>query len=70
MPISAQRLCCLAAQLASEHGVMARDYARRAYMNFDAEGDQERAQFWLSLSILVDDVVLHRQDPDHIPSIH
>jgi len=70
MPISAHRLCRLAAQLASEHGVLARDYARRAFVAMDAEGDRNRALFWLSISILVEDVVLHRTDPDRIPTIH
>ena len=69
MPISAHRLCRLAAQLADEHGVLARDYARRAYMALEADGDSERAQFWLTLSILVEDVVLHRLDSDHAPTI-
>jgi len=70
MPISAHKLCQLAAQLASEHGVLARDYARQAFVEMDAEGDRKRALFWLSISILVEDVVLHRTDPDRIPTIH
>ena len=69
MTISAQRLCRLAAQLADEHGLLARDYARRAFVELDAEGDRNRAQFWLTISILVEDVVLHRTDPDRIPTI-
>jgi len=70
MTISAQKLCRLAAQLANEHGVLARDYARRAFVQMDAEGDRNRALFWLSISILVEDVVLHRTDPNRIPTIH
>jgi hypothetical protein len=60
----------LAGQLANEHGVLARDYARRASVSLEADGDTERALFWLSLSILVEDVVLHRLDPNRIPTIH
>ena len=70
MPISAHKLCRLAAELASEHGVAARDYARRAYLTLDAEGDKERARFWFALSILLDDVVMHRLDPERLPTIH
>ncbi|HUO98114.1 MAG TPA: hypothetical protein VMU01_05575 [Rhizomicrobium sp.] len=70
MAISAHRLCILAAQLAREHGALARDYARRASFSLEADGDKERARFWMSLSVLVEDVVLHRIDPDHTPTIH
>jgi hypothetical protein len=69
MPISAQNLCRLAGELATEHGVLARDYARRAFRTLEAEGDTERAHFWFMLSILVDDVMLHRLDPDNAPTI-
>jgi hypothetical protein len=70
MPISAHKLCRLAAELASEHGLEARDYARRAYLTLEAEGDTERAHFWFTLSILVDDVVMHRLDLERPPTIH
>lgn len=69
MPISAQNLCRLAGELAAEHGVLALDYARRAYRTLDSEGDYDRAQFWFLLSILVDDVMAHRLDPDCAPTI-
>jgi hypothetical protein len=69
MPISAQTLCRLAGELASEHGVLALDYARRAYRSLESEGDQERAYFWFMLSILVDDVMLHRLDPECMPTL-
>ena len=70
MPISAQNLCRLAGELAAEHGVLARDYARRAFRTLESEGDPERARFWFLLSVLVDDVMLHRLDPDNVPTIH
>ncbi len=70
MPISAQNLCRLAGELAAEHGVLALDYARRAYRTLEYEGETDRAHFWFTLSILVDDVMTHRLDPDSIPTIH
>lgn len=70
MPISASELCHLAGELAAEHGLLARDYARRAYRTMECEGHHDRAEFWFALSILVDDVMLHGLDPDHGPSIH
>ncbi len=69
MPISVYDLCRLAGELAGEHGVQARDYARCAYYTLEAEGDLERANFWFLLSVLVDDVVAHRIDPDHLPTL-
>lgn len=69
MPISAQNLCRLAGELASEHGLLALDYARRAYRTFEYEGQPERAQFWFTLSVLVDDVMTRRIDPDNVLSI-
>jgi hypothetical protein len=70
MRISAGDLCFLAAELAAEHGSVARDYARRAFASFSAEGESERASFWLALSVLLDDFALHRLDPDRPPTIH
>jgi len=70
MPISACDLCQLAADLAAEHGVIARDYARRAVATFEAEGEMDRASFWLTLSILLDDIMMHRLDPDRALTIH
>lgn len=69
MAISAFELCQLAGELAAEHGEFAADYARRAYRTNDAEGHADRAQFWLALSFLVDDVMQYGLDPDREPSI-
>jgi hypothetical protein len=69
MPISAGDMCALAAELAAEHGALARDYARRAYVALDAEGDSDRAKFWFTLSVLLDDFAMHRLDPDRRPTI-
>ena len=69
MAISASELCQLAGELAAEHGLLALDYARRAYRTLDTEGQHERAEFWFALSVLVDDVIAHGLDPDIGPSI-
>ena len=70
MRISAGDLCFLAAELAAEHGLVARDYAQRAFVSFTAEGERERASFWFALSVILDDIALHRLDPDRTPTIH
>jgi len=70
MRISAGDLCYLAAELAAEHGLIARDYAQRAFASFTAEGERERASFWFALSVILDDIALHRLDPDRAPTIH
>lgn len=63
-------LCLLAAELAYEHGADAVDYARRAVVTLECEGEDERAQFWYALSILLDDIVTHRVDPDRPVTIN
>jgi hypothetical protein len=57
-------LCHLAAELASEHGASALDYARRAVIEFERTGATDRAQFWTVLSIFLDDIMAQRLDPD------
>jgi hypothetical protein len=63
-------LCRLAAELAQEHGSLALDYARQAVISFEAEGAMDRAYFWLALSVLLDDIVGQRIDPDRPIIIH
>jgi len=70
MPISARNLWLLAGELAAEHGVLAREYARRAYAELEAEGESRRAHFWLALSVLVDDIIAHRGAAEDVPTIH
>jgi hypothetical protein len=57
-------LCHLAAELASEHGPAALDYARRAIVEFESAGATDRAQFWYILSIFLDDIMAQRLDPE------
>jgi len=70
MPISADDFCRLAAELAAEHGLIAREYAMRAVASFEADGEVDRARFWLALSLLLDDIVTQRVDPTHKLTIH
>jgi hypothetical protein len=63
-------LCHLAAELASEHGAAALDYARRAIVEFERTGAADRAEFWTVLSIFLDDIMAHRLDPDRPLVLH
>ncbi len=63
-------LCQLAAELAHEHGEDAVSYARRAVVTLECEGEGERAQFWYALSVLLDDIVTLRVDPDRPVTIN
>ncbi len=63
-------LCQLAADLAIEHGASAMDFARQATVSLELEGDVERAHFWQSLSVLLDDIFAQRLDPDLPIVIH
>lgn len=63
-------LCQLAADLAIEHGIAAIEFARRATVSLELEGETERAQFWQSLSVLLDDIFAQRLDPDSPVVIH
>jgi hypothetical protein len=63
MYMNADDLRRLAAELAAEHGSAARDYAHRAVMTFQSEGEQDRARFWFALGIFLDDIMLRRLDP-------
>ena len=70
MGLNALDLCRLAADLAAEHGEAARDYARRAVVSFESEGEAERARFWRVLSVFLDDIALQRLDPQRPITLH
>jgi hypothetical protein len=57
-------ICQLAAELVSEHGDEALQFARRASQEYATEGIQDRALFWYTLSLFLDDIVAMRLDPD------
>jgi hypothetical protein len=63
-------LCQLAADLALEHGAYAAELARRTIVALEFEGKTERAHFWQSLSVLIDDIFAQRLDPDAPLTIH
>ncbi len=69
-PIKASDLCRLAAELASEHGAEALDYARRAVVSYEAEGEPDRAHFWRMMSAVLDDIFTQRLDPDLPITLH
>jgi hypothetical protein len=70
MAMTTGNLYRLASDLAEEHGAQACDYASRAVMTLEAEGQHDRAQFWFVILVLLGDVISHRVDPDSVISIH
>lgn len=60
----------LAADLAFEHGSGALAMARYAIVSLELEGNTERALFWRTLSVLLDDMVSQRLDPGRPVVIH
>ena len=60
----------LASDFADEHGEEASDYAYRAVISFEADGEGERAYFWFLLLVMVGDIVSHRIDPDVAITVH
>ena len=56
----------LASDFADEHGSDACDYAYRAVIAFEAEGQAERAYFWFLLLVMMGDIVSRRIDPDEV----
>ena len=60
----------LASDFADEHGTQACDYAYRAVISFEAEGEGERAYFWFLLLVMMGDITARRIDPDSIITIH
>ena len=53
----------LASDFAEEHGNDACDYAYRAVVSFEAEGEGERAYFWFLLLIMLGDIASNRVHP-------
>ncbi len=60
----------LASDFAEEHGADACDYAYRAVVNFEAEGERERAYIWFLLLVMLGDIASHRLNPDGPLTIH
>ena len=70
MQLGAEDLYRIAADLAEEHGAAAKDYARHAVVSFEAEGAVERARFWLTVCVFLDDIVMRGLDPTAPVTIH
>ena len=68
--LSANDLCRLASDLTEEHGDGAMPYARRAVVTFEAEGATDRARFWLTLCIFLNDITEYGLNPDRQVTIH
>ena len=60
----------LASDFADESGDNASDYAYRAVVSFEAEGEGDRAYFWFLLLVMLGDIAAHRIDPDATITIH
>ena len=60
----------LASDFAEEHGDNACDYAYRAVVSFEAEGEGERAYFWFLLLIMLGDIASNRLNPNGVLTIH
>ena len=60
----------LAADFAEEYGSDACDYAWRAVISFEAEGEEERAYFWFLLLVMLRDIASHRIRPGVAITIH
>ncbi len=61
--LTANDLCRLAADLVEEHGVGALYFAERAVLCLEAEGASDRADVWLMLCALLNDIAENRLDP-------
>jgi hypothetical protein len=60
----------LAATLVEEHGPSALDYARRAVIALEADGEVDRARFWLTMCLFLDDLVEYRHDGETAVTLH
>jgi hypothetical protein len=70
MALATSDLYHLASDLAAEHGEAACEYASRAVMTLEAEGNHDRAQFWFVMLVLLGDVISHRVDPHSRITVH
>ncbi len=63
-------LCQLAADLSVQHGPAALEFARRATLQFQFEGNVDRAYFWFAMAVLLDDIAEQRFDPHRPITFH
>ena len=60
----------IAADLVFEHGDEAGNYARRVVADYQSRGAHDRAEFWVVLSVMLDDIAANRLDPEATITIH
>jgi hypothetical protein len=70
MQLTANDFYRLASDLTDEHGTDAREYARRAVAAFEAEGAKDRARFWFTMCVFLDDLAEHRGTAERPVTIH
>jgi hypothetical protein len=68
--LSAGDMYRLAFDFAQEHGPDACDYAYRAVVSFEAEGEGERAYFWFLLLVMLGDIASKRIQHGAAITIH
>ena len=68
--LSTGEIMRLASDFAEEHGADACDFAYRAVVNFEAEGEGERAYLWFLLLVMLGDIASYRLNPDKPLTIH
>ena len=68
--LSTGEIMRLASDFAEEHGANACDYAYRAVVSFEAEGEGERAYFWFLLLIMLGDIASHKINANGVLTIH
>ena len=70
MQLTANDFYRLAADLTDEHGAEAMEFARRAVAAFEAEGAKDRARFWFTMCVFLDDLAEHRITAERPVTIH
>lgn len=60
----------LAADLVHEHGPAILSIALRASAEHACDGREEHAHFWYALSLLLDDIIHERLDPNRPLTLH
>jgi len=60
----------LAAELVHEHGPTILQIALRASAEYACDGCEQGAHFWYALSLLLDDILQARVDPDRPLTLH
>lgn len=68
--LSTVEIMRLASDFAEEHGADACDFAYRAVVNFEAEGEAERAYLWFLMLVMLGDIASNRLNPDVPLTIH